>query len=242
MDDDVPDSLISPSRGRVTVHRLEPEPYTIDASGLVDEHSIPQHLNIGDLPIQPHALPGPNTLQYHGAKWDHNSCWFDSGEFEALYLISRHDQAFWQWPHGNLAIAFTSRICDFQRAFATRDLIHMYADRKVIPTLLSQVRTGIIGRLAYPEADPVIRNEHLHESQPLFVSPSLVQLVPLLNYSIACSKNSIQPWYRGNRLNQLLLCHADEETLLCGQSRFQKQDIWAHRFHFHQRVLYPTKW
>lgn len=170
MDDDIPDSLISPSRGRVTVHRLEPSPHSVDASGLVDNHSIPKHLNIGEIPIHPDMLPGPNTLLYHGAKWDLNSCWFDSGEFEALYLIARHDQVFWRWPHGNLAVPSKSRINDFQRAFAARDLIHMYAPRDSIPSLLSQVRSGIIGRLAYPERNPVIRNELLHESQPLFVS------------------------------------------------------------------------
>lgn len=105
--------MSSPSRSPVLVRRLDPPREYVATVGIVAKlgSEIPE-----TLPIIPQKLPGPSTSHYQGTPWENNSCWLDSGEWEALYAISLHDRAFWQWDQGNapLTCPLNSRIGDLR--------------------------------------------------------------------------------------------------------------------------------
>ncbi len=143
------DIMTSPTRSPVLVRRLDPPRENVPVLGIV----IRMGSDTPDtLPIIPKRLPGPSTSHYQGTPWENNSCWLDSGEWEALYAISLYDRAFWKWGLGSTPLThpLESRIEDLRRCFAARNLVYSYASQKDAPNLLRKIRNGYQLRLLLP--------------------------------------------------------------------------------------------
>jgi hypothetical protein len=161
------DIITSPSRSPVLVRRLDPPMESVFVMGIV--------LKMGSttpktLPILPKRLPGPSTSHYQGTPWEDNSCWLDSGEWEALYAVSLYDRAFWMWEFDNTPLThpLESRIGDLRRSFTARNLVYSYASQKEVPGLLRKIRNGYQQRLLMPKGNAPL--DKIGDQESPFVS------------------------------------------------------------------------
>jgi hypothetical protein len=147
--DVVMDIMTSPTRSPVLVRRLDPPRENVPVLGIV----VRMGSDTPDiLPIISERLPSPSTSHYQGTPWENNSCWLDSGEWEALYAISLYDRAFWKWDLGSAPLThpLESRIEDLRRSFTARNLVYSYASQQETPSLLRKIRNGYQLRLLMP--------------------------------------------------------------------------------------------
>lgn len=135
------DIMTSPSRSPVLVRRLDPPTEKVPVLEIITRMGTDTPKT---LPIIFKKLPGPSTSHYQGTPWENNSCWLDSGEWEALYAISLHDRAFWKWDleSAPLTYPFENRVADLKCCFAVRNLVYSYAAQKEAPSLLHKIRNG----------------------------------------------------------------------------------------------------
>ena len=159
------DIFTSPSRSPILVRRLQPLMHHVPVSGIIlslDGHQ-PE-----TLPLKPQYLPGPMTSHYQGTP--NNSCWLDSGEWEALYAISLHDRAFWKWEYDTTPLTYPleHHIGDLRWCLAARDVVHSYASQKEAPQLLCDIHDGYHLHLLMPKQSAPI--DSLGEQESPFVS------------------------------------------------------------------------
>ena len=146
------DIITSSSRSPVLVRRLDPPVESVPVMGIIVKmgSSTPK-----TLPILPRRLLGPSASHYQGTPWENNSCWLDSGEWEALYAVSLYDRAFWKWDFDSAPLTYPleSRIGDLRRSFTAKNLVYSYASQKEVPGLLRKIRNGYHQRLVMPKGN-----------------------------------------------------------------------------------------
>lgn len=185
MDDDIASLFLSPSRSAVIVHQKPPPVEYLN----VEDFLFSTAINVQKLRIDPELLPGPQTTQYFGTRWSNNSCWLDSSEWEPFYLIAWHDRMFWSWPYygAHLTHPTTSRLSDYQRCFAARDLVYLCAQPEDIPLLLDEIRNSFQSRLQMPRERPVL-TERAPLKSPFVSNPVCFLYIGLLTYCLqTCS-------------------------------------------------------